>query len=304
MICKEWFTEYDGAKPVVELIRACQRQIRFMAFRRWNVYTFVALLPPLLHSSVLMFFTGAVIYLWQMDERVAIVYAVMGGLFAISYFASTFLPFVIDAPFRPYSTLLFHRLSVAIGWVVVPIVDIFVHVCYLTLRYVASAILWPFAKMIVGHKALQDWYMKTQSILPGEYKHIRVWWANRFEDSLDKIDTDPKVQEEAILWLSEMPLTPSESKPVVSSLALIASSRIRRFPKSVIVFLNMTLESLSDEKPIQEVTNASIDCVLVLGHIKFQSTVDRNSDSDHNVGGLPVTPFVAWKAQQLTVDAF
>ena len=91
---------------------------------------------------------------------------------------------------------------------------------------------------------------------------------------------------------------------MVSSLALIASSRTRRFPKSVTMFLNLTLESLFDEEPSQEVADASIDCVLVLGHIKFQSIVDQNPDYDYDVAGIPVTPFVAWKAQQLTVEAF
>ena len=305
MICKEWLTEYNsGANPVVDLLRACQRQIRFMAFQRWNVHTLVALLPPLLHSSVLLFFTGAVAYLWQMDERVAIVYIVMGGLFSFAYFLSTFLPFVTNAPFRPYSTLLFHRVSVVIGRVVIPIVDVFVHVCYLTLRYVAGAILFPFARTIFSKGTLHLWYMQAATILPGEYKHIRVWWANAFNDSLDEINTSQRVQEEAVLWLSQMPLNPSESKDVVSSLALISSSRPHRFPKSVIVFLNLTLESSFRDGVGQEQTDVAIDCILVLGHIKFQSVVDRNFDDDHNVGGVPITSTVAWAAQQLTINAF
>ena len=231
-------------------------------------------------------------------------YQIMGGLFAVLYFLSTFLPFVISAPFRPYSTLLFHRLSIAIGKVVVPIVDVFVHGCYLVLRYLASAVLWPFAQTIVGNQTLQHWYMQARTILPGEYKHLRVWWENSFDDSLDEIDTSQRVQEEAILWLSQMPLNPSESKPVVSSLALISSSRPHRFPKNVIVFLNLTLESSYREEPSQEQTDIAIDCVLVLGHIKFQSAVDRNLDRDHDVGDIPVTSLVAWAAQQLTIDAF
>jgi hypothetical protein len=144
----------------------------------------------------------------------------------------------------------------------------------------------------------------SPAILPAEYKHIRVGWANAFDDSLDKIDTSQKVQEEAILWLSQMPLDPSESKDVFSSLVPILASRPHRFPKSVIVFLNLTLESSFNEEPSQEQTDIAIDCVLVLGHIKFQSVVDRNSDRDHNVGGISVTPLVAWAAQQLTIDAF
>ena len=305
MICKEWLTEYNGgANPVVDLLRACQRQIRFRAFQRWNVHALVALLPPLLHSSVLLFFTGAVVYLWRVDEMVAIFYQVIGGIFCTLYFVSTFLPFVTNAPFRPYSTLLFHRLSVVVGKAVIPVVDVFVHGCYLALRYATGAILFPFVQVIFNNETLHHWYMRAAAVLPGEYRHMRVWWANAFNDSLDKIDTSQRVQEEAVLWLSQMPLDPSESKAVVSSLALISSSRPHRFPKPVIVFLNLTLESSFREGVGQAQTDVAIDCVLVLGHIKFQSVVDRNSDRDLDVGGVPITGSVAWAAQQLTINAF
>ena len=305
MICKEWFTEYNGGvNPVVDLLRACQRQVRFMAFQRWNIYTLVAFLHPLLHFSAALFLAGAVVYLWHIDERVAIVCQVIGGIFGLMYFTSTVLPFVTDIPFRPYSTLLSHRISVAIGNVVIPIVDVFVHACYLTLRYITSAILWPFAQIIVGDGPLHRWCMEARTILPGEYKHIHVWWANAFNDSLDEIDTSQRVQEEAVLWLSQMPLDPSESKAVASSLALISPSRPHNFPKSVTVFLNLTLESSLGEDPSKAPADVATDCVLALGHIKFQSVVDRNSDRDHNVGGIPVTASVAWAAQQLTINAF
>ena len=305
MICKEWLTEYNGgANPVVDLLRACQRQVRFRAFQRWNVHAFVALLPPLLHSSVLLFFMGSVVYLWRTDETVAIFYQVIGGIFCIAYFVSTFLPFVTNAPFRPYSTLLVHQLSVAIGNVVIPIVDVFVYLCYLTVRYVTGAILFPFARIIFNNETLHRWYMRAATILPGEYKHMRVWWANAFNDSLDEIDTSQRVQEEAVLWLSQMPLDQSESKAVVSSLALISSSRPHTFPKPVIVFLNLTLESSFGEGAGQEQTDVAIDCVLVLGHIKFQSVVDGNSDRDHEVGEIPITSSVASAAQRLTLNAF
>ena len=235
---------------------------------------------------------------------VAIFYQVIGGLFCIIYFVSTFLPFVTNAPFRPYSTLLFHRLSVAVGKAVIPIVDVFVHGCYLALRYATGEILFPFAQTIFNNDTLHRWYMRAATILPGEYRHMRVGWANAFNDSLDKIDTSQRVQEEAVLWLSQMPLDPSESKAVVSSLALISSSRPHSFPKPVIVFLNLTLESSFREGVGQAQTDVAIDCVLVLGHIKFQSVVDRNWDRDFDVGGVPITGSVAWAAQQLTINAF
>jgi len=305
MICKEWLTEYNGGvNPVIDLLRACQRQMRFRAFQRWNIDALVALLPPLLHSSVLLFFTGAVVYLWRVDEMVGIFCQVIGGLFCITYFVSTFLPFVTNAPFRPYSTLLFHRLSVAVGKVVIPVVDVFAHGCYLALRHATGAILFPFTQTIFNNDTLRRWYMQAATILPGEYRHVRVWWANAFNDSLDKIDTSQSVQEAAVLWLSQTPLEPSESKAVVSSLALISSSRPHRFPKPVIVFLNLTLESSFREGVSQAQTDVAIDSVLVLGHIKFQSVVDRNSDRDLDVGGVPITGSVAWEAQQLTIGAF
>jgi len=72
----------------------------------------------------------------------------------------------------------------------------------------------------------------------------------------------------------------------------------------VIEFLNLTLESSLREEVGQTQTDAAIDCVLVLGHIKFQLVVDRNSDRDLDVGGIPITASVAWAAQQLTANAF
>ena len=305
MICKEWLTEYQNdANLVVGLIRACQRQVRYMAFQRWGFHGFVAFLPPLLHLSVLLFFAGAVVYLQRMDDRVALAYQIVGGIFAISYFISTFAPFIADAPFRPYSTLLFHRLSVAIVKGVIYITEPFVRGCYLVLRYITNFILVPLARVVVGSSNFQRWYMDTRTILPAEYKPPRVWWAEAFDDSPDKINISQKVQEEAILWLSQMPLDPPESDAVFSSLAPILASRTHGFPKSAIVFLNLTLESSINKEPSQEQTNTAVDCVLVLAHIKFRSVVDQNSDHDHNVGGATVTASVAWAAQQLAIDAF
>ena len=239
-----------------------------------------------------------------MDDRVALAYQIVGGIFAISYFISTFAPFVADAPFRPYSTLLFHRLSVAIVKGVIYITDPFVRGCYFILRYVTNVILVPLARAVVGSSNFQRWYMDTPTILPAEYKPPRVWWAKAFDDSPEKINTSRKVQEEAILWLSQMPLDPPTSMDVFSSLAPILASRTHGFPKPAIVFLNLTLESSINKEPSQEQTNTAIDCVLVLAHIKFRSVVDQNSDNDHNVGGATVTASIAWAAQQLAIDAF
>ena len=145
--------------------------------------------------------------------------------------------------------------------------------------------------------------MRAQAIFPRKYKYMRVWWANALYDPPD-IDTSQKVQEEAILWLSQVPLDPSESKALVSSLAMISSSRpYNSFRKPVIVLANLVLEALSREGVGQDQTNTAIDCVLVLGNIKFQSAIDWGLDHNHNVGGVHIPPSVAWAAQQLTISA-
>ena len=305
IICKGWFTEYDsGANPVVGLLRACQRHMRYMAFQRLNVHVLVAFLPALLHSSVFLFFTGVVIYLFQMDRTVAVVSVVIGGIFSIAYLLLTILPFVTNPPFRHYSTFLLYRLSVAILEVIISIVDILARLCYLTLRYVTRTILFPLAQTVFSTGSLHRLYMQAWTFFPGEYKPMGIWWAKALQDPLDDIDTSEKVQEEAILWLSQVPLDPSESKALVSSLALISSSRPCRFQKPVVVFLNLVLEASFHEEDGQDRIDVATDCVIVLGHMKFQSAVDQNSDCDHNIGGIPMPPFVAWVAQQLTTYAF
>ena len=224
------------------------------------------------------------------------------------YFSSTVLPLVMNTPLRPYSTVLVHRLSVVVGKavmsVVMPVVDVFVQSCYLALRYVTGAILFPFARAILNNDSLHHWYMRAATILPGEYRRMHVRWANAFNEPLDTIDISRRIQEEAVLWLSQMPLDPSEAKAVVSSLALISSSHPHRFPQPVIVFLNSTLESSFRDQVDEWQIDVAIDCVLMLGHIKFQSAVDRNSDRDLDVGGVPITGSVPWAAQQLTIIAF
>ena len=308
MTCKAWLPEHYGGSerpnPVVDLMRACQRQIRFMEFQRWNVYALMASLAPLLHFSVLLFFAGAFVYIWRVDERVAIVYQIMGGIFTSLYLLPVLLPFITRVPFRPFLTFIIRRFFVAIVKGIGSIGSALVcGCCPVFLRLRARVVLALFPQCVSTCRTLQNWHIRARTTLPTEYKGLRARRKDAFDDSLAKIDTSQKVQEEAILWLAQMPLTPSESKPVISSLALITSSRPCKLSQNVIASLNLTLESSSREGPSQERTDTATDCILVLGRTKFQSVVDRNSDCDHDVGGVFVTPLVAWTAQKLTTDA-
>ena len=166
--------------------------------------------------------------------------------------------------------------------------DIFAHVCYLTLRYVIGAVLWSLARTVVSDGDPRRWYIQAGKILLGGYKHVHVWWAHALHDPLDEIDTSQEIQGEVIPWPSQVSLDPSESKALASSLSLISSTRPYRFEKPVIVFLNLVLEASFREEG-QGQASTAIDYVLVLGHMKFQFAVARGWDRDHNVGGIPVT---------------
>ena len=289
-------TEYDNvSNPIVDLVQACRRQANLMTFLEWNVHG-ATLLPPLFQLSILLFFAGASIFLWQINTTVAVVYLSIGVIFSITYLFR--FPAVSIAPFRPYSILIIHRLFIAIGKIVISAVDRIAHGWFIVRRRATRAILWPFARTILSAGTLRDW---CKPILPWEYKHIRVRWGKTCDQSLDRINISPQVQEEAILWLTQLGLDdPSKSDVIVSSLAQMSPSRPHKFRKRVVVFLNSALESACREAP----SRARIDSVLVLGRIKYQSVVDQNRDEDHVIRDIPVTALVAYAAQQLTISAF
>jgi hypothetical protein len=144
--------------------------------------------------------------------------------------------------------------------------------------------------------------MQTQTITPREDEHT---WDTAPYNSQDDINTSQEAQEETILWLSRVPLNPPESNALVSTLALTSSSRLYGGSQGpVIALAKLILEASLREGVGQEQTNTAIDCVLVLGNIKSQSTVDRSSDYDHDIGEIPVPPSISWPAQQLTTNVF
>ena len=301
LLCKKWQAQYNNnADPAIDLLRACRRQVHFTTFQWWDKHA-AALLPPLLLQSVLLFFIGCFIFAWQLNKVVATVYTSLGIIFFIIYM--TLFPVTTNTTSFLHWVLLFYRSPLLIEKLIIPVADWIVHRCFIALRYLTDAVLWRFARTFLSPGALRTWCENARSIFAGKYKHMRVWWKNAFDGSLDQIDISPRVQEEAILWLSQMPLTdPSEIKAVVSSLALISPSRPHKFPQSVVVFLNSALESSCSGAPSRVI----VDSVLALGRIKYQSVVDQNRDQDHTVGDIPVTALVAYAAQQLaiTINAF
>jgi len=93
----------SGTNPFADLLRACKRHLRSMALQWLNVHIIVDPLPALLYVSVLLFFPGVIVYLRQMDERVAIVPLITGRIFQHRVLPPT-VSLMANPPFRPYST--------------------------------------------------------------------------------------------------------------------------------------------------------------------------------------------------------
>ena len=306
MTCKWWLTEYSGgANPVGGLLRACRRHMRFMAFEKLSVHALVAFLSTLIFYSINLFLAGGIMYLVQINWIVMVLMAITGGTFFVAYFFLFIFPSVTNLSLFRYSTFIFYRPSSSIGKAFIFIVDVFLRTCRFTLRWAAGVCMFPFIQTVSGTGTLHHWYIRTQTVSPREHDHTPVQRAvEPHGNPSNDIDTSRKAQEEAILWLSQVPLNPSESKALVSSLALLSPSRpYGGLQRPVVVLTNLVLEASFREEVGEEQSNTAIDCVLVLGNIKFQAAVDQHSDCDHNVGGIHIPPSVAWVAQQLTIDA-
>ena len=306
MTLKWWLTEYGyGVGPVGSLLRACRRHARFVAFERLQAHAFIALLPGLLLFSINAFIAGCTLYFWQLNEAVATLYSVIAGACVTVYLLVFTFPAVANLPLFPYPKFISHRPSSTIGKAAMFIVDGSVRFCCCTLRYMTGSMLFPFIQILCGTGTLHHWYARSKTTSRRELKHIFIRSAKAPCNDSDDIDASQKAQEDAILWLSQVPLDPPESRVLVSSLALISPSRpYGRFRKPIVALANLVLEGLFREEGGHDQTNTAIDCILVLGNAKFQSAVDRNSDRDHNIGETPVHPSAAWVAQQFTIDAF
>ena len=299
MSLKWWLTEYNGgANPVGGLFRACQRHTWFTAFERLNIPALVAFLPTLLLNSIRIFFAGGIIYLWQLNKIVMTVFVITGGLFIVAYFLLFAFPSVINLPLFQNPAFIFHLPSNPIKRAAIFVVGGFIRLWYLILRCVTGAVLFPFIQTALGTGTFHHWYMQTQTISSEEHKHTCVGR----DITSGGIDTSQRTREEAILWLSQAPLDPFESKALISSLALISPSRpYGRFQKPVAALANLVFEASFREGEDQ--TNTAVDCILVLGNINFQSTVGQSSDYGHNIGDIPAPPSIVSVAQQLTINA-
>lgn len=102
MLSKEWLTAYTASLPRPAHTHALLRQARFDGLNSWWALHIIAILPTLLHLSLLLFALGLVVYLWTLDVIVAAVTGAIVALTLAFYLGTTLLGAII--PFCPFVT--------------------------------------------------------------------------------------------------------------------------------------------------------------------------------------------------------
>ena len=105
MLCLEWctfLTEGRQAEDYEEM--AEKRQRRFEAVKRWRMHMVVAFIPFLLHISLFLFLAGLWLRLRDVDRRLGLIVGIPGLIIAASYVIVTLLPLFTEAPFSTAAT--------------------------------------------------------------------------------------------------------------------------------------------------------------------------------------------------------
>ncbi|CUA75551.1 hypothetical protein RSOLAG22IIIB_05949 [Rhizoctonia solani] len=104
MLAKEWCLEFMSGRTGPPGAQARRRQRRWYGLESWRMKEVLAMLPSLIHLSLLLFAIGLCVFLWDIHYGVAIPVVVVTTLAAGAYFACTILPFIDD--YCSYGTVL------------------------------------------------------------------------------------------------------------------------------------------------------------------------------------------------------
>ncbi|KAG8764527.1 hypothetical protein FRC12_008047 [Ceratobasidium sp. 428] len=102
MLGKEWLTAFLASRPRPVHAHALLRQSRLEGLNHWWALHIIALLPSLLHVSLLLFAIGLVLYLSTMDTAIAVVIAAIVGVTSLFYVVTATLGAIYE--FCPFVT--------------------------------------------------------------------------------------------------------------------------------------------------------------------------------------------------------
>ncbi|KAG9107235.1 hypothetical protein FRC07_008664, partial [Ceratobasidium sp. 392] len=103
MLAKEWLAGFVSSTVRPPYDYALQRQAKYNGLLSWRALYIVALLPSLLHLSLLLFAIGLILYLWTLDEAIAVLICAVAGATLLLYLTTAILGAVFEScPFVTY----------------------------------------------------------------------------------------------------------------------------------------------------------------------------------------------------------
>ncbi|CAE6437961.1 unnamed protein product [Rhizoctonia solani] len=118
MLAKQWCYSYMSGRTGQPHVQARSRQRRLDGLEHWKMPEILAFLPTLMHLSLVLFFVGLTIYLWDIHIGVAIPVLCITALTFIFYATTTILP--LGNAYCPYNTPLSHYIDVALRKILLP----------------------------------------------------------------------------------------------------------------------------------------------------------------------------------------
>ncbi|KAG8715239.1 hypothetical protein FRC08_010803 [Ceratobasidium sp. 394] len=103
MLAKEWLAAFVSSTVRPSYDHALQRQAKYNGLSSWRALYIIALLPSLLHLSLLLFALGLVVYLWSLDKAIALVIGAVAGVTLFLYVVTAILGAIFEScPFVTY----------------------------------------------------------------------------------------------------------------------------------------------------------------------------------------------------------
>lgn len=103
MLAKEWLSDFVATTVRPPYEYALLRQARHNGLIAWRALPIIALLPTLLHLSLLLFSLGIILLLWGLDQAIAMLVIAVVGSTAIFYVVTAILGAIFEScPFVTY----------------------------------------------------------------------------------------------------------------------------------------------------------------------------------------------------------
>ncbi|KIM22558.1 hypothetical protein M408DRAFT_51593, partial [Serendipita vermifera MAFF 305830] len=92
VLAKGWLAKYNPASLRERSSDACERHLRAIRARQWQLEPFITSIPLLIQISLFLFFAGLIIQLLDNDVRIWATVVILVGSTMLMYIIGTFLP--------------------------------------------------------------------------------------------------------------------------------------------------------------------------------------------------------------------